>query len=453
MDSAAKPQLYPFAGAPAPGQIPANAPWSLAHRIVFRFVCCYLLLYMAPDPPGRVDLVQAIPGGEWLANAFGGLWHKLVPWVAIHIFHLTGKATTYFPTGSGDTTLGYVENLLFVVFAAVAALVWSLLDHRRKDYRRLDAWLRVAVRYTLAFTMISYGFAKVFPLQFQPPGFQKLTEPYGDSSPMGVLWSFMGASLAYTIFGGICEVVGGALLLFRRTTTLGAMVSFGVLLNIALLNFCYDVPVKLYSTNLVLMAAFLASRDLPRLLNFLVLNRATEPADLSAPRFGRRWMHIGAVAFQVLFVGYFLYGEISSGWSSYKETYLNPKRPPLYGLWDVESFTRNGQELPPLTTDTTRWKKVAIQYPGYFAIRAMDDSPKGYRSQYDAAKSTVTLSQGANPSSKSIFAYSRPDADHVVLAGVLGSDTLSIRLRKVDVSKFLLINRGFHWINELPFNR
>jgi uncharacterized membrane protein YphA (DoxX/SURF4 family) len=51
-----------------------------------------------------------------------------------------------------------------------------------------------------------------------------------------MLWSFMGASLAYTICGGICEVVGGTLLLLRRTTTLGAMVSFGVLLNIALLN-------------------------------------------------------------------------------------------------------------------------------------------------------------------------------------------------------------------------
>src|ERR1017187_5226507 len=194
---------------------------------------------------------------------------------------------------------------------------------RGKDYRRLDSWLRLGVRYTLAFTMFTYGFAKVFPLQFQPPGFQKLTEPYGDFSPMGVLWSFMGASMAYTIFAGMCEVVGGTLLLFRRTTTLGAMVSFGVLLNIALLNFCYDVPVKLYSANLVLMAIFLAAPDLRRLLNFLVLNHMLKPVPP-----GRRWMRIGAVVFQVLFVGYFIYSEIEGGWTAYKETYINPKRPP-----------------------------------------------------------------------------------------------------------------------------
>ena len=423
-------------------------PWSVAHRIVFRFLCCYFLLYMAPDPPGRLDLVDVIPGGSWLANAYGGLWHKLVPWVAIHIFHLSGKATTYFPTGSGDTTLDYIENLLFAVFAAVAAVVWSLADRKRKDYRRLDSWLRLAVRYTLAFTMFTYGFAKVVPLQFQSPGFQKLIEPYGDFSPMGVLWSFMGASMAYTIFAGMCEVVGGTLLLFRRTTTLGAMVSFGVLLNIALLNFCYDVPVKLYSANLVLMAIFLAAPDLRRLLNFLVLNHRLKPVPP-----GRRWMRIGAVVFQVLFVGYFIYSEIEGGWTAYKETYINPKRPPLYGLYDVESFMRNGQELPPSITDTARWREVLIEYPGYIGIRMMDDSPKGYSAEYDAAKNTVTLSVGADKSRKNVLAYSRPDADHVVLQGALGTDTVSIRLRKIDTSKFLLVNRGFHWINELPFNR
>jgi hypothetical protein len=164
-------------------------------------------------------------------------------------------------------------------------------------------------------------------------------------------------------------------------------------------------------------------------------------------------MRIGAVVFQVLFVGYFIYSEIEGGWTAYKETYINPKRPPLYGLYDVESFMRNGQELPPSITDTARWREVLIEYPGYIGIRMMDDSPKGYSAEYDAAKNTVTLSVGADKSRKNVLAYSRPDADHVVLQGALGTDTVSIRLRKIDTSKFLLVNRGFHWINELPFNR
>jgi hypothetical protein len=40
--------------------------------------------------------------------------------------------------------------------------------------------------------------------------------------------------------------------------------------------------------------------------------------------------------------------------------------------------------------------------------------------------------------------YTRPEADPV---------RLSIDLKTIDVSKFLPVSRGFHWINETPFNR
>jgi hypothetical protein len=163
--------------------------------------------------------------------------------------------------------------------------------------------------------------------------------------------------------------------------------------------------VKLYSTNLLLMAIFIAAPDLRRLLNFLVLNRVGEPADLSAPRFGRRWMRISAVVFQVLFVGYFLWSTIHDDWAAYKERYINEKRPPLYGLYDVQSFTWNGQELPPLITDAVRWKKVSIQHAG-LGIRMMDDSAKYYNAEYDAAKNTVALSERADKSHTNVLAYS-----------------------------------------------
>jgi hypothetical protein len=40
---------------------------------------------------------------------------------------------------------------------------------------------------------------------------------------MGILWTFMAASTGYTIFAGLAEAVAGLLLLFRRTSTLGAL--------------------------------------------------------------------------------------------------------------------------------------------------------------------------------------------------------------------------------------
>ena len=36
---------------------------------------------------------------------------------------------------------------------------------------------------------------------------------------------------------------------------------------------------------------------------------------------------------------------------------------------------------------------------------------------------------------------------------VLQGDTLAVHMKPFDRQQFLLVNRGFHWINEYPFNR
>lgn len=379
-----------------------------------------------PDT-GRVSLLQMFPGAQYLVQPYIKLWHAMCPWVAIHVFHLSGRPATYFRTGSGDTTLDYIQNLLFVVIALAGCLTWTLLDRRRPDYRAVHGWLRLLVRYTLAFTLFSYGFAKVFPLQFVPTPLTKLMEPYGNFSPMGVLWSFMGASVPYIIFTGAAEVTGGLLLLFRRTTSLGAMVSLAVLTNVVALNYFYDVPVKLYSTNLLLMAVFLLTPDLRRLMDALILNRATAPAELAGPNFQGRRARIAASVFWVVFVGYCLVMHVVQGRASYKQ-YYGQARPPLYGLYDVENSRDN-------------WRKVAIQSPQNLAIRMADDSLEYRATQYSG--NTISLNR------RDSYTWSRPDPDHVVLKGDYGE----IRLRKVDLSKVLLTNRRFHWINEVPFNR
>ncbi len=123
-------------------------------------------------------------------------------------------------------------------------------------------------------------------------------------------------------------------------------------------------------------------------------------------------------------------------WEGYKGFVLNRPKAPIYGLYEVESFT-------PLAPDATRWRRVAIQSPTVLTVRMMDDSSRVFNTEYNDAKSNVTIDK------KSLFSYTRPDAEHVVLQ----SDSQIIKLKRIDPSKFLLVNRGFHWINERPFNR
>jgi hypothetical protein len=428
--------------------------WSLANRILFRFAFVYFALYCWPEA-GRTSLLDAIPnfgiGAENendsvpLIKLAEAPFHALNPWVAVHIFHLHGPITKYHPTGSGDTTLDYIAVFCFAAIAAFATLIWSLLDRRRSNYRTLYAWLRLVVRFTLAFTLLAYGFAKVYPLQFSPPFLSTLTETYGESSPMGILWTFMGASVAYTKFCGLTEVAGGMLLLFRRTTTIGALVAAGAMLNVVMLNFCYDVPVKLYSLHLLLMSLFLLIPDAAVLMRFFLLHEASQLKGVWLPKFDRRPLWIAAIALQALVICSVLYNNIWGGYKNLKEYSSGYfKKAPLYGIWNADSFTAD-PSLP-------AWHQFTVHLSRSLYIRDLDGNRVGFSTTYDESKHTVQVSS-TKLKQQGDFTYSQPDTQHLLLRGTLNGNPIVAGFHRVDDSKLLLISRGFHWINEDPFNR
>ncbi|MGO4883293.1 MAG: hypothetical protein ACLP59_21105 [Bryobacteraceae bacterium] len=433
---------------------PTPERWSLVNRVLFRFAFVYLVLYCWPSA-GRPSILDAIPNfalgamneddASKLTNYAEAPWHALCPWVAVHVFHLRGEVTQYHPTGSGDTTLDYVFAFCSAVIAGLVTPVWSMLDRRRPNYQTLYAHLRLLVRFTLAFTMLSYGFAKLYPLQFVPPFMTTLTETYGESSPMGILWTFMGASAAYTRFCGMAEVTAGLLLLFRRTTVVGALVATGAMLNVAALNFCYDVPVKLYSVHLVLMSIFLLIPESMALMRFFFTRQAAELERASLPRFERRWLRIAAVVLQVCVITSVLYNNIWGGYKSVKEanhTYF--KHAPLFGVWNADTFTAEGP-------DSARWRELAIQMPGWLFLRNSAGERIFFQTTYDEAKHTLTLNS-RQTKQQANFTYRQPDAQHLALSGTLNGKPAAAEFHRV-VGQFLLTTRGFHWISEYPFNR
>jgi hypothetical protein len=248
---------------------------------------------------------------------------------------------------------------------------------------------------------------------------------------MGVVWSFMGASAAYTVFSGLAEVTGGVLLFFRRTTALGALVTFGVMTNVVALNYCYDISVKLNSTHFLLMSAFLLAPDFQRLVNVFLLNRAAEPADFRLPTFRTGWP---LWASRGVWAIVFALGVIANGVDAYKK-YAAPKpRSPLYGLYAVESETPDG------------WYRMAFDTPDSFTIRGRDGRPGYYQVEYDVAKQMFTIKNGI------ALRWSRQDGNVLLLTGTVGGKETTIRLRRIDET-LLLRTRGFHWVQEYPFNR
>lgn len=422
-----------------------DRPWSFAERLGFRFVFAYFVLYSLPFP------LDAIPYLEPVVELYAGLWNAVVPWVGAHVLRLA-EPITVLPNGSGDTTYNYVQVACFLALAVLATVVWTPLDRGRTDYRRLHEWLRLYLRLSLATAMCFYGTAKVIPSQFPPPSLDRLVQPFGDASPMGLLWTFMGASTSYNVFAGAAEMLGGLLLVSRRTVTLGALVCIAAMANVVMLNFSYDVPVKLYSSHLLLVAIFLAAPDLKRLANLFVLNRATEPV-VVRPYFHRRWQNrllfAAQTAFVVLVVGYGLY-QSYEGRTQFGD--LAP-RSSLHGVWSVEEFEVDGVARSPLVSDTARWKRVIFDYPGVIAVQLMSDSRQRYRLELDDEAKTLTLGKRDDPDWHATLVFDRTDEASLTLDGTMDDQRIRARLHRTDASAFLLRNRGFHWINEYPFNR
>lgn len=382
-------------------------------RFGVRCAGLYLFLYMLPW----------IPGARRAAWPLRALTLRL-----IHALVDPG----YRPplrTGSGDTLLDWVQVPVLLSVAVVGAALWTGIDRCRSRDRTFRRILWVAARDYLGLVMITYGVVKLVGLQFRDLGLTELVTSYGDSSPMALLWRFMGHSRAYTIATGVVEIAGGALLLSRKTVTLGALLTTAALANVVALNMTYDVPVKLFSTHLLVIALALLASDWRRLLAVLVTEGSAPPRLAASPFAGRR-ARLAALAAQGLVVGFIAWRCVDVA-----RFRLPPRRrPALYGLYEVEAAERGPES----------WTRMVVEHPGQVTVWSGATQTR-YRARFDGESLVL---HGASGSSYR-FRVERPAPDRLELHG----HGTVVRLRARDPDDFLLERRGFHWVSEYPFYR
>ncbi len=419
--------------------------WSVVSRIAFRFCLVYFGLFCL--------LTQIFGGLVPIANlGISNFWptRQIVTWTAVHIFGITHPLV--YMGGSGDKVFDWVLVFCLLVIAAVATVVWSILDRSRPNYVALYRWFRVAVRFALASQMLLYGMAKVVPLQMRFPPLIRLLEPFGNFSPMGVLWSSVGASPAYEIFAGSAEVLAGILLIIPATATLGALVCLADCIQIFTLNMTYDVPVKLFSFHLLLMSVFLLAPELRRLADFFVLNRVPGPSK-QAPLFATRRANRIAVAAQIVFGMCLLGMNVYASWSLWHSYGGGAPKSVLYGIWKVDQLSIDGQLRPPLLTDAARWHRVIFDSPDAMTFQNMDDSFDSYGAAIHTGDQTIALKKFKDENWKATLKFQREPGNQLTLDGEMDHHKIHMQLQLVDRNSFTLVNRGFHWVQELPFDR
>ena len=377
---------------------------------------------------------------------------RIISWVGVHVFRL-GAPPSFQLSGSGDKMVDYLQVATLLMAAAAATVVWSVVDRRRPNYRGLHKWFRVFLRFSLGSTMIGYGMVKAIPLQMPAPGLQRLLEPFGNFSPMGVLWYSIGASKSYEMFAGFMELACGVLLFVPRLATLGAMVTFATAVQIFTLNMTYDVPVKLFSFHLILMSLVLLAPEASRLANVLVFNRTAAPSAQPA-LFRRRRLVLVALAVQLGYGAFLVLDAYAGAHQSWYQ--CGRRRAEVAALRHLEhrdddDRRRRCARRSSPTTDaggaccSSRRPRMTFQ--------RMDDTFLGYGAKIDTTAKTIAVTAGAATRRPSVFKFQQPDPRRLILDGSLDGRAIHMETRLFDRSNFLLVSRGFNWIQERPFNR
>jgi len=431
---------------------PGKDQWPSWQKILFRFFFAYFILYITPW-----WFLDYIPGGNYLTQYYYSFNDWLVNTANNKLFHLYKTLVPL--NGSGDTSYAWIQLWLYLALALLGCTVWTMADARHSNYNRIGYWFRIMLRYFLIANCFSYGYAKIFLQQMPFPNLRQRSTPLGDFLPMRLSWMFMGYSTTYQFFAGAMEVIAGLLLLFRRTSTFGAIAATGVFLNVMAMNLGYDIPVKLYSMHLVIIGMVLLCFEHKRILSFFT-NQAASAGSLYNITVAKSWMRILIWVSKIAFIILIIILPFKDTYEEYRQGNQPQIIAPIQaGVYEVSRFAVNHDTIPFTYADSLRWKDVIFEN-GYLGSICTTDTlfrqryGRGYFNfSFDSARQKIFFSK-RTVTFDSIPLFSMklemPDSNTILLSGLVRKDTVFAELKKTK-RHFQLAEKQFHWLSE--YNR
>lgn len=334
--------------------VPAPRPWSTSRKMIFRVLFIMVVIFAIPWDIGFYQRLFNLDLAEVTYRDFNSVFNFYNPQF-VNVFSESG----FFGIAS------YINFALIFLVALTGAAAWTLIDKRSAGYNRLYYWARVLARYRVAYGAIAWGYKKIFIMQMPAPNTGMLHTKFIDLFAKRLYWEAIGIVPWYEVFLGFAEFIPGILLLFRRTTTLGAALAFVVLGNVAIANHAYDIGEQVPAACLALLSLFILWYDLPAIWNLLYKERNTRVLHYY-PSFPVRWQRYARLAikytanlvFVVLFFVYEVYGY------AHNDFYKIPNTPGLAGAkghYHVTEFKLNNKLLPYSPLDTIRWHDATFE--------------------------------------------------------------------------------------------
>ncbi len=364
-------------------------------------------------------------------------------WNATLSFAMVGAATSVLFQQTGGTCGDYPQHFQVLYIGLIAGLsigfVYNLFLNKIPNSSLILSANITLIRYFLACILLAYGIVKVMATQF-PHMMANMDARFIELNPMRVAWTFFGYSKGYQMFLGWGEMIPGLLLLFRRTTLLGALIAVIVMLNVFLINVFFDVCLKLNSGLYLALSLYLLLQNFERLWNFFFANRIVLP-EIHSSTDRPSWLKLSNTIFNMLVVIVILGWAIKKTYETYQYSNRLASLPSVQGAWKVEKVDKwkdgNWKSADP--TDSVCANRIFFE--GSLGVIKNDFIRDRFILSVDESKKLLTCSfRTANnefiPPVQ--WRFEKLDPDSLELFGKWRGDSLRMKcvLRKEKLTRF-----------------
>jgi hypothetical protein len=341
-----------------------------------------------------------------------------------------------------DSISMYVLVLLLFLFALLSTVTLQAFKFWRRSH---DVFLeagKMMLCYFLSLHVLKYGVDKLSKHQFYLPEPNTLFTAVGELDKDILFWTSMGSSYGYNIATGILEIVAALLLLHARSRIGGLVLSALLLLHIVVLNFSFDISVKLFSLLLLAMNIFLLLPFMRRILCFF--------SGGPTPSRALAWQRIGSstpkqVFFHSLIAGLII---IEAIYPCIRDNRFNDDlalRPPLHGAYDVTGVIVGKDTI--VSATVTRF---FIHRRGYIIFQDKDGNMMDYRVRVNPGLHEMILTNHRSEIMRLACQYMPADSLLIVQSPSTANSQLRLVGKAINWKVLPLMQDDFNWVSDNP---
>jgi hypothetical protein len=337
---------------------------------------------------------------------------------------------------SSDSKGMYMLVLSLFIIAVIITAVLVVVKTNRVTLQKIKHVCYTICIYYLVVIFIKYGFDKAFKTQFYQPEPNTLYTKLGNLDKDILYWITIGSSYLYNIVTGSVEIIGAILLLIKRTRALGIVLLLVVLSQIVLINFAFDISVKLFSMLLLCMAIYVALPYLCSWFRVLIGNKVNGVGKVCKVENDKPTykLFLKTLVIGLLFLEG-LYPYIKS--KSFNDD--TDARPYLHGAYEVSQVVSNNDTLQTFNYPFTRF---FVHRNGYIIFEDNYEQMQDFKLQTNSITKQLLLTD-YNGKHTSIN-YKAADS-LITLSYQLNNRPYEVTAKAINYKKMALLKDGFSW--------